>query len=74
MIHRYLLNMALFDALFLAALATAAYIHVGYAWLLYVICIAASVVVFRTLKDISSWFDLIAEQINFLARCIRDHD
>ena len=81
MIHRVLIKMAAFDAMFLAAVATAAYIHMGYVWLVYVICIMGVVSVFRLLRDISTWSDQtanasqeVAKQINFLARCVRDKE
>ncbi len=74
MIHRYLTKIEAFDAMFVGALALAAYLHMGYVWLLYVICMMASVTVFRLLKDMSTWFQGVASQINFLAQCIRDKD
>lgn len=74
MIHHWLMHIKLFDALFLGALATAAYIHMGYTWLIYVITMMTGVALFRTFKDVSSWFQFLGDQINFLARCIRDHD
>jgi len=81
MIHRWLTRMAAFDAMFLAAVATAAYVHTGHIWLMYAICIMGVVTIFRLLKDVSTWSDQaanasnnIAREINFLARCVRDHE
>lgn len=73
MIHRLFVKMALFDALFLMALALAAYLHLGHVWLLYVITIMAATAFFRVLADMSTWFDGLANNLNFIARCIRDH-
>ena len=74
MIHRHLIKIQAFDAMFLTALSIAAYIHVGYLWLIYVIAVMVSVSIFRIFKDMSSWFQNIGDQINFNARCIRDHN
>ena len=74
MIHRVFVGFPAFDAMFVAALALAAYIHLGHVWLIYVICIFGGMFLFRMFKDASSWFQYLGDQINFLARCIRDHD
>ncbi len=72
MIHRYLINVQVFDAIFVSALAMAAYHHVGYVWLLYVIYPMLAVSIFRIIKDMSSWFYHIADQLVYIGRCIRD--
>jgi hypothetical protein len=72
MIHRHLTKVQAFDAMFVTALATAAYLHMEYVWLLYVICIMAAVSAFRIIADMSTWPDGIARELDFLARCIRD--
>jgi len=79
MIHRLFTRMTTFDAMFIGAVSTAAYIHTGYVWLVYVICIMSVTSAFRIIADVSTWSDQeasatdeVASQINFLARCIRD--
>jgi len=74
MIHRILTKIQAFDAMFVCALAMAAYHHVGHAWLLYVIYLMAATFVWRIIKDISSWVENIDESISFIGRCIRDKE
>lgn len=72
MIHRHLVNVQAFDAMFLTALATAAYIHVGQIWLVYVICIMGVTSLFTMMKGSGTYYEYIGDQINFLAKCVRD--
>lgn len=73
MIHRHLVRMKLYDAYFLFAIAFVSLQFFGEQWLLFPIWILGVTAAFCTIRDMSSWFRVIAEEINFLARCIRDH-
>jgi hypothetical protein len=74
MLHRWLANIPAFDAMFITALAMACLHYGGPRWILFVAYIMGAVSIFRVLHDMSSWSVGIANQINYLARCIRDHD
>jgi hypothetical protein len=79
LIHRWLLLVETFDAMFVAALAWAALQYGGPSWLVFIIYPMLLSAIFTMIQAVltysaetSKQIRSVGSEINFLARCVRD--
>lgn len=72
MIHRWLIDIQSFDAMFISSLALAGLHYGGPTWLVFILYPMLASSIFTIIKGVGTWFETVANATVFLGKCVRD--